>query len=294
MQVLLAYVLATGITTGALYALVAVGLVICYRTTGRLNFSHGELFMVSGFVAFTLHVLWGVSYLFSLLVAVICGGLIGLLTDRVVYRPLISAPPMAMVVATLALSFIMKGIARYLWGGQGEFVPFPPIADPSPMMIGDIAVFPQQMVIVGGALFCMILVTLFFRMTRVGKTMQATADSPRAAYLVGIRVERVYAMTWILSASLAAVSAVLMAPLTQLNPDIGLGLLLKAFAATILGGLGNMPGAVAGGFIVGICESFAAGYLASSLQEVIAFIIIMLALVLRPSGLFGVRSPREV
>lgn len=291
---LLAYVIASGITTGALYALVAVGLVICYRTTGHINFSHGELFMVGGYMAFTLHVLLGVPYIPSLFLAVLGGGFLGLVSDRIVYRPLISAPPMAMVIATVALSFVLRGIARYLWGGQGEYVPFPPIADPAPVMIGAIAVFPQQLVVVASAMLCMALVTLFFRFTRAGKTMKAVAESPRAAFLVGIRVERVYAMTWTLSAALAAVSAVFMAPLTQLTPDIGFGLLLKAFAATILGGLGNMPGAVVGGFVVGISEAFAAGYISSSVQEVMAFIIIMLVLVLRPTGLFGVKEPREV
>lgn len=291
---LFAYVFATGITTGALYALVAVGLVICYRTTGHINFSQGELFMVGGFMAFSLHVLLGLPYIVSLVLAVIGAGLLGLASDRLVYRPLISAPATAMVVATVALSFVLKGVARYFWGGLGEFVPFPPIADPSPVMFGDVAVFPQQLVVVAGALFCMALVSLFFRFTRAGKTMQATSESPRAAYLVGIRVQRVYAMTWAISAALAGVSAVLMAPLTQLTPDIGFGLLLKAFAATVLGGLGNMPGAVVGGFVVGICEAFAAGYIAASLQEVVAFVIIMLVLVVRPTGLFGYRGAREV
>jgi branched-chain amino acid transport system permease protein len=291
---LLAYVIASGITTGALYALVAVGLVICYRTTGHINFSHGELFMVGGFMAFTLHVLLGVPYIPSLILAVLGGACLGLISDRLVYRPLIAAPAMAMVVATVALAFVLRGLARLLWGGQGEYVPFPPIVDPSPLMIGPIAVFPQQVVVVASALFCMALVTLFFRWTRAGKTMKAVAESPRASYLVGIRVERVYGMTWTLSAALAAVSAVFMAPLTQLTPDIGFGLLLKAFAATILGGLGNMPGAVVGGFVVGLSEAFAAGYISSSVQDVMAFIIIMLVLVLRPTGLFGSNEPREV
>ncbi|MBL8672721.1 MAG: branched-chain amino acid ABC transporter permease [Alphaproteobacteria bacterium] len=291
---LLAYLLSSGITSGALYALVAVGLVICYRTTSHINFSHGELFMVGGFIAFSLHVLWGVPYIPSLLIAVVAGGAIGLMTDRAVYRTLINAPPIAMVVATVAFSFVLKGIGRFLWGGQGEFVPFPPIADPAPVEAWGIAVFPQQLVVLAGALFCMALLTLFFRFTRAGKTMQATAESPRAAYLVGIRVERVYASTWAVSAALATVAAVLMAPLTQLTPDIGLGLLLKAFAATILGGLGNMPGAIVGGFLVGICESLAGGYVASSAQEVAAFVIIMIMLLVRPTGLFGERGRREV
>jgi branched-chain amino acid transport system permease protein len=291
---LFSYLLATGLTTGALYALVAVGLVICYRTTGHINFAHGELFMVGGYIAFSLHVLMNVPYVYALVLAVFSSGLLGLICDRAVFRPLISAPPMAMVVATVALSFLLRGAARVIWGGLGEYVPFPPIVDPSPISFWGVAVFPQQLTVVASVAVCMLLITLFFRSTRVGKTMKAVAESPRASYLVGIKVEKVYALTWMLSAALAAVSAVLMAPLTQLTPDIGFGLLLKAFAATILGGLGSMPGAVLGGLVVGICESFAAGYISSSLQEVMAFILIMVVLIVRPTGLFNVHSPREV
>jgi branched-chain amino acid transport system permease protein len=291
---LLAYLLASGLTSGALYALVAVGLVICYRTTGHINFSQGELFMVGGFLAFSCHVLWGLPYVPSLFLAVLGGAAIGLLTDRVVYRSLIKAPPLAMVVATIAVAFILRGIARYFWGGQGDIVPFPPIADPSPMLIAGIAIFPQQLVVLAAALLAMAALTLFFRRTRAGKVMQATAESPRAAYLVGIRVERVYSLTWAASAGMAALAAGFMAPLTLLTPDIGLNLLLKAFAATILGGLGNMQGAIVGGFLVGIGETLAAGYIDASVQDVAAFAVIMLVLILRPTGLFGERGRREV
>jgi branched-chain amino acid transport system permease protein len=140
----------------------------------------------------------------------------------------------------------------------------------------------------------MAIVTLVFRYTQAGKSMQATAENRRAAYLVGIRVGRVYSATWAAGAALAALAAVLMAPLTQLTPDVGFGLLLKAFAATVLGGLGNMPGAVIGGFLVGICEALGAGYIDSSVQEVTAFVVIMAVLVVRPTGLFGMRGQREI
>ena len=291
---LLSYILASGITSGALYALVAIGLVICYRTTGHLNFSHGEMFMFGGYFAFSLHVLWGVPYIPSLLLAVAGGACLGLLGDRTVFRTLIKAPPMAMVLATVGLSFVLKGIARFIWGGQGEFVPFPPIVNPAPVEALGITVFPQQIVVFAVALFAMAAITVLFRRTRFGKAMQATAESQRAAYLVGIRVERVYSGTWSAAAALAALAAVLMAPLTQLTPDVGFALLLKALAATVLGGLGNMPGAIIGAFVIGISEALAAGYIHSTVQEVSAFIVIMVVLVIRPTGLFGPRGQREV
>ena len=293
-MMLFAYVLSSGLTSGALYALMAVGLVLCYRTTGHINFAHSELFMMGGFFAFTLHVMWELPYLPSLVGAVFFAFLLGVLTDRTVYRPLIKAPPLSMVLSTVGFSFLLKGIGRYFWGGQGEFVPFPPLVSPAPVMVAGVPMFPQQLVVLGGALLCMVVLTLFFRYTRAGKTMQATAEEPRAAYLVGIRVEWVYTMTWGFSAGLAGFAAVLMAPLTQITPDVGFILLLKAFAATILGGLGSMPGAIVGGFLVGIMESLSGGYISAAFQDVSAFVIIMVVLVLRPSGLFGVRGVREV
>lgn len=293
-MMLFAYVLSSGLTSGALYALMAVGLVLCYRTTGHINFAHSELFMLGGFFAFTLHVLLELPYVPSLIGAVIFAFMLGVVTDRTVYRPLIKAPPLSMVLATVGFSFLLKGIGRYFWGGQGEFAPFPPLASPAPVEVLGIPVFPQQLVVLGGAVLCMIGLTIFFQMTRAGKTMQATAEEPRAAYLVGIRVERVYTMTWGFSAALAGFAAVLMAPLTQLTPDVGFLLLLKAFAATILGGLGSMPGAIVGGFLVGIIESLSGGYISPAFQEVSPFVIIMVVLVFRPSGLFGVRGQREV
>lgn len=291
---LLTYLLVSGITSGAMYALVAVGLVICYRTTGHLNFSHGEMYMIGGYFAFTFHVMWGVPYVPSLLLAVAAGAAMGLLSDRLVFRRLIKAPPMAMVVATVALSFLLKGIARFVWGGQGEFVPFPSIVSTAPVQIMGITVFPQQTVVLGVGLLAMVALTILFRSTRAGKTMQATAESQRAAYLVGIRVERVYTATWAAAAALATLAAVLMAPLTQLTPDVGFSLLIKALAATVLGGLGNMPGAIVGGFVIGITEALAAAYIDSTAQDVSAFVVIMLVLVIRPTGLFGARGQRDV
>lgn len=291
---LLAYALSSGLTSGALYALVAVGLVLCYRTTGHINFAHGELFMLGGFFAFTFHVLLGLPYLPSLVLAVAGTFVLGIVTDLTVYRPLIKAPPLTMVMATVGLSFVLKGVGRYFWGGQGEVVPFPPLVNPAPISIAGVAVFPQQLLVIASALVCMAILTLFFNFTRAGKMMQATAESTHAAYLVGIRVERVYMLTWGVGAALAGIAAVFMAPLTLLSPDIGLNLLLKAFAATILGGLGSMPGAILGGFLVGLFEVFAGTYVASSLQDVSAFVIIMVVLVVRPSGLLGAHVRREV
>lgn len=290
---MLLYLLTSGLTSGALYAMVAIGLVVVYRSTGHINFAHGELFMMGGFFAYSMITLLGFPYLLSMVLAVVLSFLLGVLSDRAVYRPLMKAPGTTIVLATVGFSYLLKGIARFFWGGKGEYLSIKAIVDPTPLFIWGMPVLPQQLVVLGGALICMTAFIAFFRWTLAGKMMQATAENATAAYLVGIRVERVFTWTWGAGAAVAGAAAVLMAPLTLLTPDIGFNLLIKAFAATILGGLGSMGGAVVGGFIVGITESLAGGYIDSSLQEVSAFAIIMAVLMLRPSGLFGAYGIRR-
>ncbi len=290
---MLSYLLVSGVSTGMLYSLIAVGLVLVFRSTGHINFAHGELFMAGGFFAYTGHVMLGWPYALALVGAVVGGFALGVVIDRIVYRPLIDAPGLNIVLATVGLSFFLKGAGRWAWGGQGDYVSFPPVVSPVPFSLLGIMVIPQQVLVSAGALVCMVLLTLFFRLTTAGKAMRATAENQRAAYLVGVRVERVYLFTWAFGAALAAVAGCLMAPLTLLSPDVGFPLLLKAFAATVLGGLGSVTGAIAGGLAVGITESLAGGYIGPSVQDVSAFVVIMIVLVLRPYGIFGEHAPRE-
>jgi branched-chain amino acid transport system permease protein len=198
-----------------------------------------------------------------------------------------------MVLATVGFSYLLKGIGRFFWGGKGEYLSIPAFIDPAPIFIYDIPILPQQLIVLGAAVAFMLAFAAFFSRTQAGKIMQATSENSGAAYLVGIRVENVYTWTWGIGAAVAGAAAVLMAPLTLISPDIGAGFLIKAFAATILGGLGSMVGAVVGGFLVGLIEQFASGYIDSSLQEIAAFIVIIVVLVFRPSGLFGVYQQRK-
>jgi branched-chain amino acid transport system permease protein len=291
---LFSYLLMSGITTGALYALVALGIVVVNKATGVINFAHGELFMFSGFVAWTLHVQFGAAYPVALLAACAAGFALGWMTDRVAFRPLVKADVVALVLATVGLAFMLKGTARMIWGGKADYLSFPPITAPEPVMIGDLMVIPQQLAVLAGALVVMGLFAAFFQFTRAGKMMQATADNARAATLVGIETERVYTLAFGTGAAIAAAAAVLMAPLTLLYPDMGFPFFVKGFAAAVLGGLTSLPGAVVGGLTIGLIESFAGGYIHSSLMEVSAFVVIMVVLVLRPTGLLGLAKARRV
>jgi branched-chain amino acid transport system permease protein len=291
---LLSYALATGLTSGALYALVAVGLVMVYKATGVINIAHGELFMFCGFVAYAVHVQLGLPYAVAFAVAAAAGFGLGALVYQGAFKSLMRSSLANVLIAAIAVSFILKGIARALWGGIGDYIPFPPLLSTDPLPLAAVMILPQQLVVVGVAVMLMAALALFFKATRVGKWMQATADNVKAARLVGIRVEWIYLLSFGIGAAIAAVAAVVTAPITLLYPDIGFNLFLKAFAAAVLGGLNSIVGAVLGGILVGLSESFAATFLHSKFQEVSSFIVIMFALIFMPNGLLGARRERKV
>jgi branched-chain amino acid transport system permease protein len=293
-MLMFSYLLATGITTGAFYALVALGIVIVYKSTEVVNLAHGELFMMGGYFAYTLHVMGGLPYLPSLLLAVAGAFVLGIVIDRVAYRPVLKHGLVSVLLATIGVSFILKGIGRYVWGGKGDYLAFPPVVSPEPIKVGNVMVMSQQLVVLAAAIVVMLVLAVFFKSTRAGKWMQATASNPRAATLMGLRIDRIYMYTFAVSAAVAGAAAVLMAPLTLLYPDIGFILFIKGFAAAVLGGLTSIPGAIVGGVLVGILEQFAAGYLQTGLQDIAAFIVIMFALVFLPTGLFGIRGSRKI
>lgn len=251
--------------------------------------------MLGGFLAFTFHVMLGWPYVLSLLLAVVGSFLLGILVDRIAFRPLMQRQSLVSVLlAMVGLSFVLKGVARWLWGGKGDYLTFPPLVSPEPIMFGGIMIMSQQLVVVGAAVAVMAVFVLFFRLTRAGKFMQATADNPKAAKLVGLRTDRVYMYTFAVGAAVAGAAAVLMAPLTMLYLDIGFTLFIKAFAAAVLGGLTSITGAIVGGLLIGIVEQLSAGYIDTGLQEVAAFIVIMVVMIFLPTGLFGQRAGRRV
>lgn len=291
---LFSYILLSGITTGALYALVALGIVLVNKATGIINFAQGELFMFTGFIAWMLHVQLGLDYPLTLVLTVVAGFLLGVLTDRIAFRPLKNVDIVSLVLATVGIAFMLRGLARMIWGGKGDYLTFPPITSPDPIMVGELMMIPQQLAVLAGAVVIMLIFAAFFRFTRTGKMMQATADNPKAATLVGIRTDRIYTIAFGTGTAAAAAAAVLAAPLTLLYPDMGFPFFIKGFAAAVLGGLASLPGAVLGGLLVGIVEALAAGYIASSLMEVSGFIVIMVVLLVMPSGLLGAGRLRRV
>ena len=293
-MLLFSYLLLGGVTTGTLYALIAIGLVVVNKSTGIINFAQGELFMFCGFLAWMVHVQFGLTYPLAFAVAIAGGFLLGIVTDRIAFRSQAKTDIVGLVLATVGLAFVLRGSARMIWGGKGDYLPFPPITSPEPMMIGHIIVVPQQMAALAGAIAIMLVFAAFFRFTRVGKIMRATADNAKAATLVGISTQNVYTLAFGTGAAIAGAAAVLAAPLTLLYPDMGFAFFIKGFAAAVLGGLTSLSGAVIGGLLVGVIESMAGGYIDSSMMEVAPFLLIMLVLIICPTGLLSLYKAREV
>jgi branched-chain amino acid transport system permease protein len=288
------YLTIGALTVGSIYALVAIGLVLVFKATQIVNLALGDLLMIGGFLAYTFHIMAGLPYIPSLLLAIACSFVIGVVTERLVFRPLLQATLLSTLLATVGLSFMLRGTGRWIWGAKGDYIPFPALISTDPIMFGEMLIMPYQIVAFVASILIMLAFWMFFKTTRMGKWMQATADNPRAARLVGIRIERVYMVTFGTGTALAASAAVLMAPITLLYPDVGFILFFKAFAAAIFGGLTSLPGAVVGGFFIGLVETYAAGYIDTSLHDIAAFVVIMFALIFMPNGIFGIRGLRRV
>lgn len=284
--------LIAGVAKGSLYALVALGLVLVYKTQDVVNFAFGEIFMFgafAGFIALTvLKLPWWLSFVF----AVLALGMFGAVIERLVFRRVAFAPHLTLAMVTVGLSFAMKGAARIPYGS--DIYNIPPIFTSGPIRIAGLIIDPQNLVAVAVAIMITIALFYFFARTRLGKQVRATQQNPTGARLVGVNVDKIFSFTWMVSAAVGAAAGMLAAPSVLLYPDMGAAFLLKGFAAAVLGGLDSVPGAIVGGFIVGVVEMLVGGLVSTAFQDVSAFFIIMIVLFVRPNGLFGVRAMSRV
>ena len=283
---------ASGLSAGCLYALAALGLVLIYRTMEIVNFAHGEMAMISTFVAYTLLVRVGLPYVLAMLVALAFAFIFGMAIERVFLRPIQEGPLVSMMIMTLGLFMVFNGAAGWVWGFDP--VSFPYAVRGRPVFIGDIIVTRDSLlvlavtVIMAGALY------LALRFTMAGIAIRATSQNPRAARLMGVPVSKVYSLTWGMSAVLGAVAGVLIAPTTFLSPSMMAEVQIKAFTAAVLGGFSSLPGAVVGGLLLGVLENLVAGYISTQLKSTFAFALIVVVLLIRPSGIMGTTERRKV
>ena len=287
----LIHVVVSGLATGSIYALMALARVIIYNATRTLNFAQGEMLMISTFIGWTAQRALGWPLAASLLVAVVAAAVMGWAIERVLIRRAVAATHWDVLIITLGVSLILRALAGFVWT-HDEF-PFPSFFGTRPVALGPVRVAPVSLGIIGGSLALMAALAVLFRWTRLGRAMRAVAQNQRAARLMGISVERVYATSWMLAAVVGAVAGVLVAPVVFLSSKMGL-IVINGFTAAVLGGFGSMPGAVAGGMLLGVIENLAPLYLPSGIRYSVPFLVLIAILVVRPGGLLGQVERRKV
>ena len=297
--------LINGLVLGSVYALVALGYTMVYGILELINFAHGEITMMGGMVALAVIGALGLAVPgmpglvllgASMLVAIAVCMALGLLIERVAYRPLRNAPRLAPLITAIGVSIILQNIAMLIWGKQ--YIAFPPILPQGRHTVLGATISDTQIIILLLAAGLMLGLTLLVQKTRLGRAMRATAQSRQVASLMGVDANRVIATTFLIGSALAAIAGVMVSAYYGLaHYYMGFLLGLKAFSAAVLGGIGNLAGAMLGGLLLGVIESFGAGYigdltggfLGSHYQDVFAFFVLILVLVFRPSGLLGER-----
>ena len=294
--------LLNGIAAGAIYALIALGYTMVYGILKLINFAHGDVVMIGSFVGF-----YSGNYLarssgggssfvnagLTLLLAMAACALLGFINERVAYRPLRNAPRIASLITAIGVSFLLEYGGQFVFGPDPKF--FPTLIEKRLINLGGVVTTNYQLIVLVVAVVFMAILQYVVYGTKYGRAMRAVSFSFETASLMGIPTDRVIATTFIIGSMLAAVAGILYGlSYPKIDPLLGIMPGLKAFVAAVLGGIGNVPGAVIGGLIIGIIESFVSGSQFSNYRDAIAFVILIVILLFRPSGLFGKYEPEKV
>ncbi|MGD1017421.1 MAG: branched-chain amino acid ABC transporter permease [Roseiarcus sp.] len=281
----------TGLTIGATYALAALGFSIIYNASGVINFAQGEFIMLGGMIAAFL-VAAGAPLPLAVVGAVAAVVAIGFIVAKIAIEPARGADVTTLIIITIGVSMILRGAVEATMGKGGRALP--PFSGDKPIALAGATMLPQSLWVAATTVVVVAALALFFGRTRLGKGILATAHNRLAAQLVGVDIRRVLTMSFCLSAALGAIGGVLIAPIANTSYDAGVMLGLKGFVAATIGGLGSGVGAVAGGLALGLLESLTAGYLSSAYKDAAAFVIVLVILLLRPSGMFGAATSSRV
>lgn len=282
----------SGVTSGSIYALIALGFCLIQNATGLVNIAQGEIVMLGAMVMATLHQGMGLPMPAALALAICAGAGAGLLLEWGPIRRSRSRDVLTLVLITVGMSITYRGAAMEIWGKGARSLA--PLGGDNPILFMRAAILPQALWILGISSATVALLYFFFQRTLTGKAMRAAADNPTGAVLIGISVHRIVALAFGLSGALGALAGILVAPLAGMSYDAGLMYALKGFAAAILGGYGSTLGAVVGGLLLGILEAMGAGFISSAYKDAIAFVILLGILFVRPSGLFGSAQARRL
>jgi branched-chain amino acid transport system permease protein len=282
-----------GISQGCIYGLIALGFVLIYKATETVSFAQGDLMMVGAFGGLALMTFMGMPYWISVPATVIGMALFGVGLERVVIRPILGQPAFSVVMLTIGVGFVLRGVITMIpdIGTDTHTLPVPYAG--GVLRLGALVISAEQAVVIAstavlcGALFAM------FRYSKLGIAMQAASQNQLAAYYMGIPVKRINGLVWGLAAAVAAIAGLLLAPITFVHANMGF-IGLKAFPAAVVGGFGSLPGAIVGGLVIGIVESVAGFYLPEGFKDIAPYIVVLLMLVLKPNGLFGEKLRKKV
>ncbi len=287
MQEILQYFF-SGITTGAVYAVIAVGFTLLFNATGLINFAQGEFVMVGALVLISFWKVLEIPLIPAFVLSVATVALIGIVMERFALRTVRKPHPIVMVIITIGVSIFLRGVGMLAWGKDAHSVA--PFTQHAPIEIHGATLLPQSLWILGIVLVIVVGLQFFFKKTLAGKAMEACAISKKAAWILGIPSEKMVLAAFAMSAAMGGVAGVIIAPVTMSSYDMGTMLGLKGFCAAMLGGLGSVMGAVLGGLLLGVIEAFGVGLIASGLKDVLAFLILLVILYARPSGILGARN----
>jgi len=285
---ILAQLIVSGIAVGGVYALIALGFVLIYKATSIINFATGEFMMIGAYFFYSFMVMIDLPAIPAFILVMLCSAVLGLVIERTILRHMLGQPIISIIMVTIGLSSILMGLAEMTW--SSDFKSFPPLFPRAPIIVGDIIIRSN---LFWGFIISMTAVVLFavvFKYTKVGVAMRATADDQMAAFSMGINVRSMFTLAWALGAVAASLGGVVIGNMGGIQPTLGhIG--LKIFPVVILGGLDSIAGAVVGGFIVGLVENIAGGYLdpyvGGGVKDMAPFVVLVIILLIKPYGLFG-------
>lgn len=274
----------SGLTTGAIYALVALGFVLIYKSSDVINFAQGELLLVGAYVTYFFVAQMGLNWPLGVFLALAVAVLIGVIIERLVLRPMIGEPIISVIMVTIGLASLMRAIVLAIWSPIPRS--FPSFIPSGTVDVFGLMVSADRLWAIGLAVAMLGIFTIFFRRSPEGIAMRAVADDQQAALSMGISVQRIFAIAWSISAVTATIAGMLLANIVGVSGSIS-ALGLRVFPVVILGGLDSIPGAIIGGIIIGLLEAWTGGYIGHGLNQVISFVVLILILMVRPYGLFG-------
>jgi branched-chain amino acid transport system permease protein len=285
--------LVSGVSQGCIYGLIALGFVLIYKATETVSFAQGELMMLGAFAGLALLTMWGLPFWLSVPCAIAAMAAFGMLVERVVIRPVLGQPAFSIVMLTIGIGYVARGLITMVPGIGTDTHTLPVPYKDTLLRAGELVLnAPQLVVIASTALLCLGLY-LLFRFSKVGIAMQAASQNQLAAYYMGIPVQRLNGLVWGLAAAVAAIAGLLLAPITFVHANMGF-IGLKAFPAAVVGGFGSLPGAIVGGLVIGVVEAVAGFYLPEGFKDIAAYVVVLVMLMVRPNGLFGEKLRKKV